>query len=182
MFCAALTLSAVGSFGTCVLQPEYLVVNDSETLEPPRSRETSSESVPVDAIRLSGEIRMDQFFVPQGEVVYVEGDLRILCRTSIIIDGDVRCVDVDGANEARDAPALELVSEGLIYIAGRIDGGDGYTGVSPGVPGGGWVNDNSELARELYPGVHHGWGWGKRWPWSNWGRGRRSSRLRLVPD
>lgn len=92
--------------------------------------------MPAGATLLSGDLAVDEFVVPPGETVYVDGDLRIFSRASIVVDGDIRCVDRNLGDGLVDAPTLTLVSEGLIYISGRVDGGDGCAGGHPAVSGG----------------------------------------------
>ena len=92
---------------------------------------------------LGGTHSVESFHIPANAVVQVTGDLRIVSRTRIVVDGVLFAVN---GTQERPAPRIVLVAEDTVCVNGVIIGGRGENYGTPdtkkdvGVQGGAGTN------------------------------------------
>lgn len=79
--------------------------------------------------QLSGLIQADEIWLPSGTPVEVTGDLQLVARTRIEIEGVMNITDAsDAGRDPLDAPTVRLEAGERIGVDGEIIGGDGHAG------------------------------------------------------
>ncbi len=108
------------------LSPTLVGCSSPPAGEVPEERLTSVYRIGAGE-RLSGLIQADEIWLPGGTSVEVTGDLRLVARTRIEIEGVLRVVDAnDSGRDPLDAPTVRLEAGERVSVDGEILGGDGH--------------------------------------------------------
>jgi len=89
------------------------------------SPSTTFEVVLLDGSVISGDYSPASLLIPRGATVFVDGDLRIHSSGDVVLEGRLIAVDAQAGGASPDAPDIEIITAGWLFIGGEVTGGSG---------------------------------------------------------